>query len=376
MSDHSRFAPSAANRWMVCQQSLVPLQDDEKAWAQEDESKYAKDGTAKHRLAEWALENNCDTVDALLMELAFAGLQVTTDMCEAADAYVNAVRSVTGKHPEALLEFESRVYIPAIHDEAYGTPDCTIYVEADEHLFVNDAKFGWQSVEADGNWQLRIYALGKVAELEDQGYTVKTVTLAVIQPLDRFEPVKVKHHDRSELNGWLKEIRRAMKGNAIAAGDHCKYCPRAQVPGLCPELERIAGDVIAEAETAKEQGFEPRINEYTEEYLARLLEQQEVVKIFFAAVANWTRQTIMLGGNVVGWEVKDSEGNRKYRDENEAERVLLAKYGDGIYEPRTLRSPAGIEKIWPGAKPLMNGTRDKPGLTERPRTGLTLRRKK
>lgn len=363
MSDHSTFSPSSADRWMVCQESLIPLEGLHYS-AESEDSGFARDGTAKHKLAEWALTNNEDTVNALLMDMAFAGLTVTTDMVEAADVYVNAVREVLRNPDYGMLELEARVHMPTIHEDMYGTLDCRIFSERKKHLIIGDAKFGWERKDAT-TWQLRAYAVGACNDLEDQGYEVETITCFIVQPLDTFEQVKLVTYTRAEVKKFAAQMKKATKGNAIQAGTHCKYCQRAPV---CQALQDFSEEAFAPV-VDDVQDIRATVSNLTPAQINTILNRQEAVGIWFAAVAAYAKQLAMLGEKFEDWELSQGQGNRRYKDTNEAERLLLNRFGDGIYEPRVLRSPAQIEKIWPKAKVIMKE------LTERPKSGQVLKRK-
>lgn len=372
---HSNFSPSSAHRWVNCQVSLQEVPGlDYVMELEEGESEFARDGSAKHALGEWALSNNQNPVDALLMERAFHGVTVTTDMVEAADVYVDTVRELMKDETYNIMELESRVYVQEIHEDMYGTLDVRLFSEAKRHLIIGDAKFGWEIVEAAGNWQLRSYAIGAVRELEDQGYEIDTVTVFICQPADKEHPYKWTTYNRSELKGFAKTLRRATKGSTLKPGSWCRYCRRSTActgPGSLDEYAR--GVLPYELHTPED--FDDLIARQTPEKVAEILDRQEVVKIWFAAAAAWAKQLMILGRDVPGYCLRDSQGNRDYRDINASERVLHAEYGDDIYEPRVLRSPAQIEKVFPGAKILLNGTDEFPGLTHRPQYGQKLKKR-
>ena len=372
MTDHSHFSPSSANRWVVCQESLIPVEGEHYV-IDDDDNAFASDGSAKHKLSDWCLNNNADPVDALLGEMEFHGHVVTTDMAEASEVYVSHVRKLQADDPTLMhIWFEERVYIEDVHEDMYGTLDCALFSEVNKHLIVGDAKFGWEIVEVEGNWQLRSYAIGKVRELEDMGYEIERVTCFICQPTDAYQPVKAVEYSRDDLRKFARTMKKATKGTAVKAGNHCKRCPRAH---FCDTLENFARELTEEAQTLPVKRFNEVVTAMTPEKISEILDRKAAFDAWFAAVASWAKQLIILGTEIPNYELKGGLGNRIYRDLTEAENVLLALYGDGIYEPRTLRSPAQIEKIWKDAKPLLKGTGEKPGLCYRPPLGLKLKRK-
>lgn len=368
---HSHLSPSASHRWVKCQESLKPVEGDH--YAQDDEdNKYSKDGSAKHKFAQWCIEQKEEPISALLNEMKFHGLSVTPDMVDAVDFYVSTVNEYLAVDPEAQFWLEDRVYMEEVSPDMYGNLDCAIYRERTAHLIIGDGKYGYETVEAVDNWQLRCYALGKTAELENQGFKVEKITCFIAQPADDRKPLKEVEYDRRDLVAFTRILKRAIKGKAAEAGDHCKYCPRAHI---CPTLEQHVNEVASEAVERNPAAFDQLVTMRTPEEIARILHRQGAYKIWFAAVSGYAKQLLILGHDVPGWCLKESWGNRVYKDANEAEKILNNLYGNGIYEPRVLRSPAQIEKVWPDAKDLMAGTVSRSGLTERPYNGKTLKRK-
>lgn len=367
---HHRFSPSSADRWVVCQESVLPL--DAEHYIANDDTEYSKDGSAKHALSDWALRNDCDTFDALLAEMAFHGLQVTTEMMEAADVYVHHIRELIRNDPTLIHHwYEERVYVHDVQDGMYGQLDCALYSEEKKHLKLRDAKFGWETIDVE-TWQLRVYAVGKVRELEDLGLEVETVEVGVVQPLDKWEPIKVKTYTRDQIKRFARQLKKATTGSAVKAGNHCHRCKRAHV---CQTYDDFVADIANEALTNSPADVQRLVAAKTPEQIAALLAQEDAVTRYFSALKGWAKQLIMLGQEVPGWHLKGGLTHRYYRDPAIAERVLHTRYGDGIYEPKTLRSPAQIEGIWKDAAALMKGTDEQPGLTARDPLGLKLVKK-
>lgn len=360
---HAKLSPSTAERWVVCQESLIEPEGDH--YIQDDETEFASDGSAKHKLSDWCLNTNSEPIDALLAEMSFHGLEVTDDMVDAAQVYVDHVRALQNVDPSYnQIWFESRVYIEDVDDDMYGTLDVALFSEAKRHLIVGDAKFGWEIKLAEGNWQLRSYAIGKTRELEDLGYEVERITCFICQPPDEFNPIKTVEYTREQLHKFARFMKQAKKGNAVKAGDHCKRCRRAHI---CETFDRYVTETIDEALNNPVDEFNRLVTAKTPQEISDILKKQAAVNTWFAALSGWAKQIILLGGEIPDYELKAGKGNRVYTEPDVAEKTLLERYGEGIYAPRKVRSPAQIEKIWgKEAKVLLNGTKEEPGLTHRP----------
>ena len=112
MSDHARFSPSSAKRWMTCPGSIALCRD-----IPNPSSIYADDGTASHTVASRALTYKKDAAFFIGEEIQ-AGDRVFTVDAERAgfvQLYLDEVRSRVG---DGLLLFEQQVAF----SEAIGVP--------------------------------------------------------------------------------------------------------------------------------------------------------------------------------------------------------------------------------------------------------------
>lgn len=367
---HSRYAPSGSDRWAVCQLSLQPVPSSH--YINEDDgtdTDFARFGSAAHALGAAAITEQREPADFLLDDRQFHGLDPTVKMVDSVAVYwAWAMDLVRERSYEIFLEH--RVEAPSIHEDCEGTADLRAFSEAKSHLVIGDYKSGWQDVDVL-SYQFAIYAIGELDTLEDMGYTVERITVVVIQPLNEAEPIRSHDYTTKELRRIARKLAQATKGSAAKAGSHCKYCLHAH---YCEVLASHANEALPGPLHGPED-FDEMVVSLTPEMIAEILDRQEAVAIWFAAVAKWAAQLIVLKTEVPGWELRPTKRKRRYTNVDIAESVLLDKFGPDIYEPREIRSPAQIEKIWPSAKALMNGRPGKPGLTERPQAGVTLKRK-
>lgn len=158
-------------------------------------SAYADEGTLAHSIAEGKLkshlgyaENPIKCEDALMDEY-------TDDYV----AFVDEQMSVL-ENPSAFVEqrVDCSKYVP----ECYGT--CDALIISDGVLHICDLKYGTGvKVDAVGNDQLRIYALGAF-EMFSCLYDISTVRMSIFQP-------RLSHSDTwelpiDELLKWANEV--------------------------------------------------------------------------------------------------------------------------------------------------------------------------
>lgn len=355
---HAHFAPSSSDRWAVCQSSLAPVPAEHYV-AEDDDREYAGDGSACHALGAACLNENRHPSEFLLDDRQFHKRDVTVGMVDSVSVYVDFCREFIDQGYEFFVEH--RVTAHKIHEDCEGTADFRAFSEFRKHLVIVDYKSGYVYVDPK-TYQGAIYAAGEMETLLDMGYEIETISVYIVQPLHKGEPIRKHDYDVKSLRKVARLLRLATQGNATKAGEHCEYCPHAH---YCLALALYANEVLPN-ELHGPEDFDGMVTALTPEQVVEILDRQKTVKIWFAAVAKWAAQLIKLGEDLGDYEMRASEGHRRYRDVAEAERVLHEEFGDDIYEPRELRSPAQIENIWPKARSLMNGRPGKPGLTYRP----------
>jgi hypothetical protein len=146
-------------------------------------------------------------------------------------------------------------------------------------------------------------------------------------------------------------------GAPLNPGGHCRWCP---AKAICPALKAQA------LETAK-QDFAPGIT-YDPKELAAALDRIPLLESWIKATREFAYEEAVAGRTPSGFKLVEKRATRKWRDEGQAAEALeLVLKADEIYEPRSLLSPAKIEKLL--------GKRGKDqisGLTIAESSGLTL----
>ena len=128
--------------------------------------------------------------------------------------------------PDPQVLVEQRLDFTRWVAESFGTADCIIV--ADGTMTVIDFKYGLGVlVDAEGNSQMRMYALGAL-NLFESLYDIETVRMIIFQP--RRNNVSIAEVAKEELLGWAEEVlipaaALAAKGDGdYKAGKHCQFC--------------------------------------------------------------------------------------------------------------------------------------------------------
>jgi len=135
---------------------------------------YSLEGTLAHAVAERCLWNRQDAIEYVGRRLladdgaeVWPGHEVTPDMAEAVQVYLDECRRVDVLPGDTLIE--ARIDLAPLNPPApiFGTADFVAYIPGWHRLRVIDLKYGaGVRVEAEGNAQLKHYALGALLRLD------------------------------------------------------------------------------------------------------------------------------------------------------------------------------------------------------------------
>ena len=196
---HSRFPASASHRWINCPGSIKLS---EQAHLVEAESAYAKEGTLAHAIAEQKLKIAVDkTVKAAELKKLTKDPMYDGEMDEATTYYAGLVMehyNAAGDNAELMIE--QRVDFSDWVPEGFGTSDAIII--NDDTIEVIDLKYGKGiRVDAEGNSQMRLYALGACAMFGDL-YDFSKVCMTIVQP--RLDHVSTDEISLNDLQEWAR----------------------------------------------------------------------------------------------------------------------------------------------------------------------------
>lgn len=165
MSAHARLSPSASHRWAHCTASVHAIEEARRRrLIPDDESSEAADqGTAAHSVREKCLTTGKDAHDFIGSVEVVNGREwpVTEEMADYLQPGIDWIRerSAGGK-----LLIEEKVALDPWLPGQFGTVDCAFAwvnpVDGVKELVLSDLKYGFVAVEAEGNPQQMIYALG------------------------------------------------------------------------------------------------------------------------------------------------------------------------------------------------------------------------
>ena len=232
MGAHALLGASSAHRWLECPPSArLELA----AGVPDEGSPYAAEGTAAHAYAELELSYRLGHITKRQYSGRLKKHKATEwwgpEMEEAVDDYATEVMNIVeglrleGGHP--AVELEQRVdyseYVPG----GFGTADVAVLSEGVLHVI--DLKYGkGVPVSAEGNPQLRLYALGAALKYQ-MIYEFGEVRMTIVQP--RLGSSSTDSMPYGELLRWAEEVvapraRLADAGEgAYSPGEsQCRWC--------------------------------------------------------------------------------------------------------------------------------------------------------
>ena len=338
---HSYTGPSASDRWIHCPPSAkLNAKLIEKFG--EQSSPYAAEGTLAHSLAELKIRHEAGIINDFHFKTLHDSLgDIPKDMEMYTDRYVDVVLenyyAVRRKCPDAQLLVEQRFSMERWIPGCFGTSDAVIV--SDEILIVQDLKYGkGVPVNAEGNSQARIYALGGVAEYGDL-YGFDKVRTVIIQP--RLESVTEETLTRADLLAWGDEIRpiaeQAYRGEGeFHPGDWCRFCTGR---AICAARAAEAMDIF-------KHGFdEPAV--ISDRDIPGILAVLDTAEDWIKDIRAYALAQAKQGVAYNGWKlVHGRRPGRKWKSEEEVVNVLTrAGYDREQYEETKLKSASEMEKV-------------------------------
>ena len=319
MAEHAILSASSASRWMACPPSARLEQNYENKT-----SAFAEEGTLAHELGELSLrlqlgEITRKTYTARANKLSKGNELFTADMPDYVEIYTDTcmekVAEAKATTPDAIAIVEQRLDFSEWVPEGFGTGDFVII--ADGTMEICDLKYGkGVPVSAIGNKQMRLYALGAIAEFEFL-YDIEKVKMTIIQP--RLDSISTDEMEVEDLLKWAEgELKPtaelAFKGEGeFCAGDHCTFCrakavckARADKNMELAKYEFADPNVLNEIEIADILGKADELAKWAKDLQEYALD---------AAVNN--------GVAFPGYKVVEGRSNRKWTDEKAIGDILL-----------------------------------------------------
>ena len=261
-----------------------------------------------------------------------------TEMERATDEYLEAVNEIAMAYPSLpYVALEQTVDFSPWVPDGFGTADALIL--GDGTLHVVDFKFGrGVAVEAEGNPQMRLYALGAL-ERYRLIYGVNAVRMTIVQPrnggVSHAEPMAVP-----ALLAWAETYVKpraalAAKGEGdFAPGEWCRFC---KAKATC----RARSDASLALE-----GFERRKPPLlTDAEVGEALRRAHDLKSWLTDIEDYALGTLLAGGDIPGWKAVEGRSVRAWTDQEAAfQAAKAAGIDEALLYKRVPVTLAALEK--------------------------------
>ena len=336
---HAMLSPSAADRWLNCNQSVALT-----AHIEDKTSVYAEEGTLAHEMCEAKLRERVGIWTKTKANSALKKIRANklydSSMEEHTDNYVDYVvekfNQIKATTPDASISIEERVHFAEYVPKGSGSCDCVII--GDGALTVIDFKYGQGvRVDAEENPQAMLYAIGAILSNEIY-YDVDKVKICIHQP--RVNNISEWDTTVLELKAWAQyyvkpRAQLAWEGKgSVEPGDWCKFC-------------KISGTCRARAERTLEESstFFEIDGELTNEELGEVLLKFDKIKDFMKAAEAAAFEKAMAGEEVPGHKLVEGRSTRKYTDEEAVlDTLLQSGYEKSLVTKTELLGITAMEK--------------------------------
>jgi len=318
MSVHSKFGPSAAEKWLNCPGSIQMEEG-----LTETESPYAAEGHKAHELAE-----------AVLRGKALIFSDYDPEMVDHVMGYVAYVRELGGRQEyEQVVSYDE--WIPG----GYGTADAI--VSYGDTLHVIDLKYGkGVPVNAYDNPQGKLYLLGAYSE-RDTFEHYKTLIFTIYQP--RLDSVSSYSTTPAELLQWADEVARPaakkcldiLNSPLVPGSKQCRWC---KAKAICPAPKMKAEELLMKEFDHMDDHLTP-IGFLSDWQIKTILENKAMIIEWLNALEAHVMNRILTGGKFYGYKIVHGRSNRKWANETEAEKILVAMIGEKAYAKKLISAP-------------------------------------
>ena len=356
MSTHANLSPSKRHRWGLCPGSIR----EEAKYPDDRSGPAAIDGTHTHTMLEFCLSEGVEPgqlIDAA-MEDDDGKFIIDAERAERVKIATDYVKQRVAEQPGCKVIAEQRVNPNRLiaRDDMSGTVD--IQIHGTDVLEIVDYNDGMGAVQAEGNAQLELYAVGALADVGEP-YPWKRVRMTIIQPKMalRGQPAITSHEvDISEILAIVDRL--VIEGAAVDAPDaplvpgesQCKFC---KAKGSCAAL---ASNVMKEigimfqpvmSLDVAQQSADKDPSTMDDAQILQIMEAAPLMRQLLEGVEKEALRRLQSGQAITGLKLVNGRGSRVWAFEDDEIAEKLVKMGipkGSVYETK-LVSPAKAEKL-------------------------------
>lgn len=326
---HAVLSASSSNRWLHCNPSARLEQEFE-----DRETSAASEGTAAHALCEHKLKRRLKLrSDRPVSHWDNDEMEQYTD--DYADFVMEQILRERRRDENTQVLIEQKLDFSCYVPDGFGTGDCIIVSCGRLHII--DFKYGQGVlVEAEDNPQMKLYALGALAQFGER-YQIKKVKMTIFQP--RRDNVSAWETTAFKLWSWAKKdlkpkAERAFKGEGeYCPGEWCLFCKAAV------KCRARVEDKLRLAQT--EFKLPPLL---TDAEIGAVLAKLPDLKKWADEIQDYALQAALGGKEWQGFKLVEGRSVRKYTDEDS---VVTAAENAGYHDifKKTLITITEMERL-------------------------------
>lgn len=356
MSTHANLSPSKRHRWGLCPGSIR----EEAKYPDDRSGPAAIDGTHSHTLLEFCLSEDVEpeTLVSATMQDDDGTFIVDIERAQRVKVATDYVKQRRAEQLSAVIA-EHRVNPQRLiaRDDMSGTVDIQIY--GTDVLEIVDYKDGMGAVQAEGNAQLELYAVGALANA-DEPYPWKRVRMTIIQPKMALRglPAITSHEvDISEILAIVDRL--VIEGAAVDAPDaplvpgesQCKFCKAkgscaALASNVMKEIGIMFQPTVMSLDVAQ-QSADKDPSTMDDAQILQIMEAAPLMRQLLEGVETEALRRLKSGQAITGLKLVNGRGSRAWalQDDEIAEKLVKMGIPKGsVYETK-LVSPAKAENL-------------------------------
>lgn len=360
---HALLSASSASRWLNC--TAAPRFEE---GLPEHTSDYAEEGRLAHAFCELKVLRKYTPISSRTYNTRLNKLKkdpiYNPEMDKTSDLYLEHItEQAMGYDTAPTVAVEVQVDFSAYVPEGFGTCDCCLI--GGDLLSIVDYKHGkGVPVAAEGNPQMRLYALGALARYAPVfGNAIKRVRMTIDQP--RLDSYTTDTITVEELRAWGESIKpialKAYSGlGEFVPGEHCRFCRgKAQCrarANINTALEDFKDCVPAGSIQPGE--FAPQIHSYitpggvevhpllSDAEIGDLLIRGKELVAWYKDLEEYALKALLDGKPIEGWKLVAGRSNRTFTDQDAAiQAVIAAGYDEALIYDRKPKTLSELEKL-------------------------------
>lgn len=355
--EHALLSASSASRWLMCTAS--PRFE---AQFPETTSEYAEEGRLTHSLCELkVLKKFTTSIKPSAYKTRHNKLKkeplYTEEMDRTSDLYIeHLTEKAMGYNSPPLVNAEVKVDFSEYVPDGFGTCDCIMI--GGDMLDITDYKHGkGVPVSAEGNPQMRLYALGALKKYEPfYGGMIKRVRMTIDQPRIQSE-LSSETITVDELKAWGETIKpiaqMAFSGfGEFKPGDHCRFCrgkaqcrARADANTALEDFKDCLPPTAKNIQAQQNAGTNAPAMLTNAEIGELLVRGQNLVQ-WYKDLEEYALNALLNGEEIAGWKVVAGRSNRTFSDQEAAlAAVIAAGYDESLVYERKPKTLTGLEEL-------------------------------